>query len=225
MRVWLPGQLAAGPGDDVHRFWRQRHRHRRARGQCGRLDARLVDPDSDIRGELDPDPGHRAEEGPGGHDPVSVLRDLHLQPFWPHQHVHGVAVDPVGALAADRHVSAEYQHRPAGLQLAGDPVHDADELGHERSRRVRIQLVGSGDLFQLALPHDADPVGHRQGLLLVVGDEQRGGAELLLQKADLLPQLLAHLRVEGGQRLVEQQHPGLDGQRAGQRDALLLTAR
>ena len=41
---------------------------------------------------------------------------------------------------------------------------------------------------------------------------------------DLLAQLQSHLGVERGQRLVEQQHPGLDRQRAGQRDPLLLPA-
>jgi hypothetical protein len=46
---------------------------------------------------------------------------------------------------------------------------------------------------------------------MVVGDEQGRGAELLLQHADLLAQLQPDLGVQGGQRLVEQQHPGLDG--------------
>ena len=57
-----------------------------------------------------------------------------------------------------------------------------------------------------------------------MGDEQGGGAELLLERADLLAQLEPDLGVQGGQRLVEQQHPGLDGERPGQRDALLLAA-
>jgi len=56
-------------------------------------------------------------------------------------------------------------------------------------------------------------VGHGQRFLLVVGDEQGGGAEPLLQRADLLVQLQPYLGIQGGQRLVEQQHPGLDGQR------------
>ena len=38
-------------------------------------------------------------------------------------------------------------------------------------------------------------------------------------------QLLAHGRVERAERLVEQQHAGLDGERAGQRHALPLAAR
>jgi hypothetical protein len=92
-------------------------------------------------------------------------------------------------------------------QLAGNPVHDPHELGHEGGGRVRVQLTGARDLLQRAVPHDADAVSHGQRFLLVVRDEQGGGAQPLLQRADLLPQLKAHLRVEGGQRLVEEQDP------------------
>ena len=84
--------------------------------------------------------------------------------------------------------------------------------------------AGAATCSSLPGPHDADPVGHRQRLLLVVGDEQGGGAEPLLQGADLLAQLQPDLGVEGRQRLVEQQHPRLDRERAGERDALLLAA-
>ncbi len=62
------------------------------------------------------------------------------------------------------------------------------------------------------------------GVLLVVGDVDRGDAELALQ----LPQLDAHLDPQPGievrQRLVEQQHLRLDHDRARERDALLLAA-
>ena len=43
-------------------------------------------------------------------------------------------------------------------------------------------------------------------------------------RADLLAQLQPDLGVQRGQRLVEQQHPRLDGERPGQRDPLLLAA-
>ena len=127
-------------------------------------------------------------------------------------------------MPSDRHGAAQRGDLPAGLQLAGYPAHHADELGHERGSRIGVELIRRGDLLEPALPHDADPVRHGQRLLLVVGDEQSGGAEPLLQGADLLAQLQPDLGVQGGQRLVEQQHPGLDGQRAGQGDALLLAA-
>jgi hypothetical protein len=89
---------------------------------------------------------------------------------------------------------------------------------------VVVQLVRRVDLLELAVAHDPDPVGHRQGFFLVVGDEQGRGTEPLLDRADLLAQLQADLGVQRGQRLVQQQQPGLDGQRPGQRDPLLLAA-
>ena len=48
--------------------------------------------------------------------------------------------------------------------------------------------AGDGDLLQRAVLHHPDPVRHRQRLFLVVGDEQGGDAQPLLQRADLLPQ-------------------------------------
>ena len=57
-----------------------------------------------------------------------------------------------------------------------------------------------------------------------MGDEDAGDVELVVQPAQPAAQLLAHLGVERAERLVEQQHLGLDGQRAGQRDALALAA-
>ena len=76
-----------------------------------------------------------------------------------------------------------------------------------------------------AVVHDDDAVGHGQRLFLVVRDHDRGHAQLALQAADLLAQVHAHDRVQRRQRLVQQQQPGRRGQRARQRDALLLPAR
>ena len=66
---------------------------------------------------------------------------------------------------------------------------------------------------------------HGQRLLLVVGDEDQGDAELLLQLLQLELHLLAQLAVERAERLVAQAAPrGSITMRAGQRDALLLAA-
>ena len=80
------------------------------------------------------------------------------------------------------------------------------------------------DLHDPALVEHGDAVGHRQRLALVVGDEDEGDAERLLQRLQLVLHLLAQLEVERAERLVEQQHLGLVDQRAGQRDALALAA-
>ena len=104
------------------------------------------------------------------------------------------------------------------------PVAEAHELGDERRRGWRVELGGRRELLEATLVHHADPVGDGERLLLVVGDEQRRRADLELHAPDLVAQLHAHLGVERGQRLVEQQHRRLDRERAGQRDALLLAA-
>ena len=71
---------------------------------------------------------------------------------------------------------------------------------------------------------DHDLVGDLEGLLLVVGHEDGGHVHLVVQPAQPVAQLLADLRVEGAERLVEQQHGRLDRQRPGQRHPLPLAA-
>ena len=73
-------------------------------------------------------------------------------------------------------------------------------------------------------PHHREPVGDRERLLVVVGDHQRGGAGRAQDRAQVGGEPLAQPGVERRQRLVEQQQPRLDGQRAGQRDPLPLAA-
>ena len=104
-------------------------------------------------------------------------------------------------------------------------VDAADEVGDERGARVAVDLERRADMLDHAVVHHDDAVGHGQCLLLVVRDHDRRHAELALQAADLLAQVHAHDRVQRRQRLVQQQQPGRGGQRARQRDALLLPAR
>ena len=53
--------------------------------------------------------------------------------------------------------------------------------------------------------HHRNPVGDRQRLVLVVGDEHRGDPEALLDLADVLAHADPQLGVEVGQRLVEEE--------------------
>jgi hypothetical protein len=64
-----------------------------------------------------------------------------------------------------------------------------------------------------------------QRLLLVVGHEHEGGAQPAVQGGDLGAHLLAELPVQGGHRLVEEQHLRLEDERAGQGHPLALAAR
>ena len=75
------------------------------------------------------------------------------------------------------------------------------------------------------MAHDADTVGHGERLALVMGDVDERDAGALLDRAQLGAHVLAQLEVESGERLVEEHDGGLDGERAGDGDALLLAAR
>ena len=59
-----------------------------------------------------------------------------------------------------------------------------------------VELVGRADLLDPALVDHHDPVGHLQGLLLVVSDEDRGDVYLVVQPSQPGPQLLADLGVK-----------------------------
>jgi hypothetical protein len=85
----------------------------------------------------------------------------------------------------------------------------ADEVGDEAVGRAVVQVVGRVPLLDAALVHDADLVGDREGLVLVVGDQDRGGAGGLDDVAHFVGQALAQLDVEVGEGLVEQQQAGV----------------
>jgi hypothetical protein len=85
-------------------------------------------------------------------------------------------------------------------------------------------FVRRADLLDLTLVHHQHAVGQFQGFVLVVGDEDARQMNLVVQAAEPLPQLLPHLGVERAERLIQQQHFRLDGQRPGQRHALPLSA-
>ena len=148
------------------------------------------------------------------------------------QHLLGADADPpalaVGVRAAGR------DRDPDAVHVEGDQVgvaaHDApvdevglaEEVGHERRARVLVELRGGAELLDQPAVHHRHGVGHRHGLLLVVGDVHEGQAHLGLDALELDLHPAAQLEVERPQRLVEQQHLGLVDQRPRQRDPLLL---
>ena len=96
---------------------------------------------------------------------------------------------------------------------------------HERRLRPVVDLFRRADLLDLALVHHHHAVGDFQRFFLVVGDENRGDVDFLMQRPQPLPQFLAHLRIQRAERFVEQQDARLDGEGARKRDALALAAR
>jgi hypothetical protein len=104
---------------------------------------------------------------------------------------------------------------------AGDRPHEAH---YELVRGVVVDLTRIADLLDARVVHHDDLIGHVHGLLLVVRDQDRRHVLLLVQAPQPAAQLLAHRRVEGAERLVEQQDSGLDGECSGERHALALAA-
>jgi hypothetical protein len=105
-----------------------------------------------------------------------------------------------------------------------DEVGHADEVGDEGVGGLAVDLDRRGGLADFTAAHHHDRVGHGHRLALVVGDDDGGDAEALLQLAQFHLHRLAQLRVQRGERFVEQEEFGRDGERAGDRDALALAA-
>ena len=67
---------------------------------------------------------------------------------------------------------------------------------------------------------DQHPVGEEDRLVDLVRDEDRGLSRRVADPHEFGLHDLARLRVERGERLVEQEHLGLERERAGEIDAL-----
>ena len=72
---------------------------------------------------------------------------------------------------------------------------------------------------------DGDAVGDLHRLLLVVGDEDGRHVHLLVEPAEPVAQLGADPCIERAERLVEEEHAGLRGERASKGHPLPLAAR
>src|SRR5918994_1003090 len=118
-------------------------------------------------------------------------------------------------------------------RLAHDPAEREDVRARDVAHEVRDVLVGGGadqvlgraELHDGAVAHDRDPVAQPQGLGQVVGDEEHGLARLVLQADDLVLHVAPDQRVERAEGLVVEHQLRVDGERAGQADALLHAAR
>ena len=87
-----------------------------------------------------------------------------------------------------------------------------------------INLGRCSHLFDLALIEHRDPVAHRQRLFLVMRDEDKGDAHLLLDVLEFHLHLLAQFQIQRAQRLIQQQHFGMIDQGACQGYTLPLSA-
>ena len=118
--------------------------------------------------------------------------------------------------------------RPAALRSA--LIARARRSGRQERRHERVGGRG-GEGRERALlddasgAHEDDQVGELRRFADVVGDDHDGLAERAEDGAQVVAQLGAHQRIQRAERLVEQQHLGVEEQRAHDRDALDLPAR
>ncbi len=110
-----------------------------------------------------------------------------------------------------------------GHQDPGDEV-DAGQCGRERVDRVGQHVQRTAVLDHQPVVQDDHPIGQGDRVEHVVRDQDggRAGAPYLL--AEQLAQLGCGAHVQLRERLVEQQHRRLRGQRPGERDPLPLPA-
>ena len=143
--------------------------------------------------------------------------------FGPHTYQQGITVLKAGSAAFKP--SLAHAHRVARLGHGGQQIHAAHKTGRKVADRLGVKLLGRALLLDTALVHQHHAVGHGERFFLVVRDHHAGNAQLALQLADFAAQLGAHLGIERGQRLVQQQQTRAWRQCAGQRNALLLATR
>ena len=111
-----------------------------------------------------------------------------------------------------------------GFESSGSNHHAVEEVGDELVFRVLAELSGGADLLDVAFVEDDDAVGEFEGLVLVMRDEERGDAGLVVELAEPFAQGFAHFGVESAEGLVEQQDLRADGESTGEGDALTLAA-
>ena len=99
----------------------------------------------------------------------------------------------------------------------------AEEARDEAARGPLVKLARRRDLQQAPVIEDRDARRQRQGLALIVRDEDEGGAEVLVQPLHLVLHPDPEMLVERREGLVEQQHRRFEDERPCQRDPLLLS--
>ncbi len=165
---------------------------------------------------------HRPAADDGHHELVAMLGEHDV--LGPHDDGRFVAAAQRPRPAVHLEVRLAELHVAMAVR-AEHQVRRAEERRDEARAGALIERARLADLLEAAAIHDADAVRHAERFFLVVRDHDRRDADRALDVADRAAQLLADLRVERTERLVEQQHARLMRESARQRDALLLTAR
>ena len=124
--------------------------------------------------------------------------------------------------------TAEFTAAEAGFQMSGhhavEDIAFTDKVRDKSVCRFIVNVLRCTDLLCAAFAHDDDLVGHGQRFFLVMGDIDKGDAQLVMHVFELKLHLLAHLQVQSPQRLIQKEDFGLIDQGTGYGDPLLLSA-
>ena len=131
---------------------------------------------------------------------------------------------PVGGFDGRGQVAGEQDLLAAVLDHRVGHRHGGQQRPGVGVQRLGVEVVGGGLLDHAAEVHHADPVADVPHHGQVVGDDEVGEVELLLQLVEQVDHLGLHRHVEGRHRLVGDDQLGLDRQRPGDADALALAA-
>ncbi len=102
---------------------------------------------------------------------------------------------------------------------------EPQEIGDRRCGRLGDKRFRRSQLLDHTGAHDSHLIGQGKGFALVVGDIDRGQAQIGDKLPDLGDHVFAQFPVEIGKRLVEQYQSRFGNDGAGNGDALLLAAR
>jgi hypothetical protein len=91
--------------------------------------------------------------------------------------------------------------------------------------RPRIDIFGSGDLREMPVNQDRDPIRDCHRFAIVLRDIENRGGTAAQQVRKLKPHLVAKLGVDVAERIVQQQHLRISDQGTRERCALLLPVR
>jgi hypothetical protein len=146
-------------------------------------------------------------------------------------HLPGIDDDadlPLGLVDRQEFLAArESDRRQRAVAPPGAPAEEVGtgEGGDEGVARVRDEVGRRPELAQAAVHEHAHLVGERRRVLVVVRHEQRRQLEPAQQLGELVPNLCLRVRVERGERLVEEEHRGVARECPRERDPLPLAAR
>ena len=90
--------------------------------------------------------------------------------------------------------------------------------------RIRKELGSGSDLDDLALPHHREPVADLCCDLQIMGDEEHGEVQLVLEAGQELQYLRLHRHVQRRYGFVGDQHVRIERESAGDADTLALSA-